>query len=249
MVLFVVAAFCLLLGLIIRRGKGLMLLAGYNTMPRAERDKIDKALLARRAGNLLFGMALGFALLGLSHYWRLPWLSGIILLLLLIVPFGFAAYMTPHALRSRTTWGSAVILVVVLVGVSLLFWYGEKELGFSVEADCLQITGMYGLRVDYGDIAALTLEEDWKTIENMAALRRINGYGGFTETRKGLFRSDELGRALLFVHASAAPVIRIDRGINREPVYISLKAPERTQLLFEDLHARYTEYTAARTTA
>lgn len=57
---FVIAATALLLmllGLYMLQGKGLFLIAGYNTMPKEEKAKYDGPALARFVGKLLFALA------------------------------------------------------------------------------------------------------------------------------------------------------------------------------------------------
>lgn len=52
----------LILGVAFRRGKWLLLIAGYNTLPKAERDGIDAGKLGRLSGNtMLIIAALSFA--------------------------------------------------------------------------------------------------------------------------------------------------------------------------------------------
>ncbi|MGM0898996.1 MAG: DUF3784 domain-containing protein [Bacillota bacterium] len=51
------ALFLVLLGLYMLQGKGLFLIAGYNTMPKEEKAKYDGPALARFVGKLLFALA------------------------------------------------------------------------------------------------------------------------------------------------------------------------------------------------
>ena len=53
----IVAAFFILLGILFRRGKGLSLVAGYNTMSKAQKEKIDSEKLSRYMSNLMFALA------------------------------------------------------------------------------------------------------------------------------------------------------------------------------------------------
>ena len=54
--LFIIAVF-LLLGVLFRKGKGMMLIAGYNTMSKAAREKIDENKLCRYMSRLMFALA------------------------------------------------------------------------------------------------------------------------------------------------------------------------------------------------
>lgn len=62
-----------ILGLFIKKGKGLMLIAGYNTLSKEERDKVNKEELSRTVGNLLIRMAIEILLLGVAINYRLKW--------------------------------------------------------------------------------------------------------------------------------------------------------------------------------
>ncbi len=50
----IVAGFFLVLGIVFISGKGAFLIAGYNTMPKAERDKYDAKGLCRFMGKGMF---------------------------------------------------------------------------------------------------------------------------------------------------------------------------------------------------
>lgn len=58
--MIVMAAFVFLfavLGFLLRSGRGAFLIAGYNTMSKAEKEKIDEKKLCRYMGNLMFLLA------------------------------------------------------------------------------------------------------------------------------------------------------------------------------------------------
>ena len=46
-----------ILGLVFRAGKGAFLIAGYNTAPKEEKDKIDEKKLCKAVGNLFLILA------------------------------------------------------------------------------------------------------------------------------------------------------------------------------------------------
>jgi hypothetical protein len=62
---------------------------------------------------------------------------------------------------------------------------------------------------------------------------KTNGYaaGG---TQKGYFRSDSLGKILLFVKSRSSPTIQIER-ISKEDIYISFPDGEKTRALYLEL--------------
>ncbi len=53
-----VAIIFIILGVLIKYGKMYFLIAGYNTMPKNEKEKYDIESIAKVFGNVMFGMAL-----------------------------------------------------------------------------------------------------------------------------------------------------------------------------------------------
>jgi len=67
-VLFVV------LGIVFRRGKASFLIAGYNTMTRAEKAKIDEKKLCRFVSGLMFVLAACWLVVAMSEVFHRLWL-------------------------------------------------------------------------------------------------------------------------------------------------------------------------------
>jgi len=65
------AAIFVILGILIKYGKMYFLIAGYNTMPKAEKARYDIAGIATLFRNVMFGMA---AII-ISGYFMAKWLS------------------------------------------------------------------------------------------------------------------------------------------------------------------------------
>ena len=56
--MIVAAIIFIILGVLIKYGKMYFLIAGYNTMPKKEKEKYDIEGIAKVFGNVMFGMAL-----------------------------------------------------------------------------------------------------------------------------------------------------------------------------------------------
>lgn len=56
--MIVTAIIFIVLGILIKYGKMYFLIAGYNTMPREDKEKYNIAGIATLFGNVMFGMAL-----------------------------------------------------------------------------------------------------------------------------------------------------------------------------------------------
>lgn len=53
-ILIFVAFLFLVIGIFLFKGKGLWLIAGYNTLPKEEQDKYDKNKLSKSVGSICF---------------------------------------------------------------------------------------------------------------------------------------------------------------------------------------------------
>lgn len=228
-----------ILGLFLKKGKGLMLLAGYNTMPKEERDKVDKEELSRVSGNLMLRMALATFLLGVTIHFGVGWATIMLLIAVIADPCVVAVRMSrrlPATAKTSKKTGliALVITAVVLIGVGIMFYYGEQDPGIKVLDNSIQIQGMYGRNISFSDVTNISLID--KSMKDIGTGRRDNGYGGFGQTLKGHFSSPDRGKFLLFVKSGSAPTIWIERQ-GREDVYISLGDGEKTISLYQELKA------------
>jgi len=124
--------------------------------------------------------------------------------------------------------------VVICVVIGIMFYMGEQEPTVRIHNDSIQISGMYGLSIDFAQVDDISLIE-----RNMGALgvgTRTNGYGGFNGTWKGNFHSIDYGNVLLFVRSRVSPTIHIERG-GAPDVFISFNDSGETTALYEEMIA------------
>lgn len=225
-----------ILGLCMRKGKGLMLLAGYNTMPKAERDKIDKKALSIMAGNLLLRMSLELALMGLAIYLGFTWAFAAFLIILIADPCILAVRLSRKTKNVSTSKTSRIIIVgitaICIIAVALMFITGEDEPSVIISHDAIQIEAMYGVNLDVSEIRAITLIDS--SMKDIGIGSRTNGYGGIGTTLRGHFHSDSLGDYLLFVKSDSSPTIFIECK-SRENIYLSFSNAETTLSIFNEL--------------
>jgi len=126
----------------------------------------------------------------------------------------------------------ASISVIIFIGLGIMFYYGEKEPDVSIYENHIQIKAMYGLTINFSEIAEVSLIVN--SMSNIGIGSRTNGYGGFGESLKGNFKSDTLGDIILFVNSKSSPTIKIER-IEQKDVYISYGNRESTEQLFRNL--------------
>ena len=62
-----IAILFLIFGLFLQKGKGAFLIAGYNTLPKKEKDKYDKDALCKFMSKVAFSMMVSFIILSVSN--------------------------------------------------------------------------------------------------------------------------------------------------------------------------------------
>lgn len=217
-----------------------MLLAGYNTLPKKEREKIDRKALSKTAGNLLLRVALELFLFGVAIHLRLKpaqiiFLIAFIADLCVTIFVMWRKYPGLMAFKSRAAAAvTAAVSAVAIIVVGGVFYFGEKEPAVSVTDAGLHIGGMYGADVAFSEITDISLLE--KSMNDLGVGLRVNGYGGLGDALKGHFSIDGAGRRLLFVRAESAPTILIRRAAS-EDIYISFSSAEKTKELYRQLDA------------
>lgn len=75
-----------------------------------------------------------------------------------------------------------------------------------------------------------------KSMSDIGIGTRTNGYGGIGVALKGNFKSDNLGKTLLFVQSKSSPTIKIER-TDKKDVYISFCNSESTEQLYREMIA------------
>jgi hypothetical protein len=90
---FLVVAVFVLLGVVFLNGKGLFLIAGYNTASKAEKETIDETKLCRYTGKLMFVLAGCFLVIAASDFTGRLWLMWVGLALFLIAVIGGVIWM------------------------------------------------------------------------------------------------------------------------------------------------------------
>ena len=90
------------LGVLFSKGKGAFLIAGYNTMPRAKKERYDQRALCRFMGKLMFALAGCWCPVVLGTVLDLGWLLGAGIAAFLAVIFGGMIYAnTGNRFRKR----------------------------------------------------------------------------------------------------------------------------------------------------
>ena len=236
------------LGVCFRRKKGLMLIAGYNTLSAKDRDKVDKDLLGKSTGNLMIRMAFYSLLIGVLIIVGVPYLPAVGVVAIVVdamtTSLRLSKKMPIDAMgnkkgknSNRSMKISVAVLIVVVVGILVMTAFGEKEPTVTFGDGSMTISGMYGLTINAGEIKSIAIDDAPISVIAKGAVR-TNGYGGFGNVMKGHFRSGSLGDFMLFVNSENTPTIRIDRKENTS-IFINFKSSEKAAAIFDEMRTHF----------
>ncbi len=231
--LYFIGALFILLAFGIKYFKWYFLIAGYNTMSKAQKDNVDIKGLGNLIGNFMFAIASIIFAGGLSNHYKLIWLQTILMvsifplsILLLIL-----AQKYDHNTKNKidkTSMGLVVgISIVAVVLSSLMIFYGAKEVNISLDSERIHIGGIYSKSIPLASIKEIELAEEIPKI-----LKKVNGFN-MGPILKGKFDLDGYGLSNLYIHSSKSPFIII----KTENTYyiINYKDPHKTNDLYKEL--------------
>ncbi|MDW5561582.1 MAG: DUF3784 domain-containing protein [Methanomassiliicoccus sp.] len=227
-------------------GRGAMLIAGFNTSPKAVQDSYDSAALARFVGMVLtifmFILLMGLEALVLFDAAIPFW---ILLIVSLTILSASVVYMNtgkrflrdgarpPSALitaadrkRNRRLM-IAVLAVIAIVLVAAFFFIGSGSVAASLDADSLHVSApMVNENVGYHSITSVELRHGFDDG------RRVNGFGG-TQVNSGSFENEEFGHYVLarYNGVDACIVVHRSGGV----LAFNLQTAEETERLYGEL--------------
>ena len=122
----------------------------------------------------------------------------------------------------------SIIIVIILLILILLNRYQGKSPGIILYEDYFNISGMYGLTVNYRDISNIEIVSEMPNIGI-----RTFGYN-FMSVCKGYFILENIGKAYLNLNLKNPPFIRIILE-NDACIFINLNNKKETTELFDNL--------------
>jgi len=210
-ILLLLAIFFGALGLMIRFFKWYWLIAGYNTMTKERKSKVDIEELGKFMGNMFFILAGVMAAGSVMAYFEVPGVSfavpvtmiALIVYMLIKAQQFDAGARNPDGTLNRSTKIILGSIFAFLVFIGVLIYAGTFGSEIVVGAESVQIKGLYGVEIMFADIQDIALEDSMPVI-----LRRTNGFsaGG---TLKGHFELQNVGGARLYVNVNNPPFIYI----------------------------------------
>jgi len=233
------AALLVLLGWAVKYKRAYWLIAGYNTMSAEKQAKVDAKGLGSFMGNMLFIMAaivlagFLFSFLGLHLAGTLAFAAILAVSIYMIVKAQKYDGNTRDA-QGRMTKGSkatiaAVLALLILLsaGVVSFFYHVGRPAEFSIQGGALEISGMYGKKINLAEINQVEL------LEKMPEITRKNNGLGVGYVRKGHFSLSGQGKAILNVNISKPPFIRLDTDSGL--FFINAGAEDATRELYQEI--------------
>jgi len=215
------------------------LISGINTATPQQKTKMNLPAICKTFG---IGMAViggVFLLCGVMTYLGLEWAA--------IAAFGVLLagmwYMICHLQRYdgnnykedgqpkkryyAVIGGVSLFMIATCSFVAVLFAATLKSPEVILTQEGIEIRGMYGTEIPKEQIMGI------ERVSPPAIALKTNGSAVF-EAYKGYFTTEEYGPALIYARQSGGEWIVLPR-TEGEPILLSLKAPEDTSALYEEL--------------
>lgn len=229
----------IVLGFLVKRFP--VLIAGYNTMSKEQKENVDVNGLGRYMrwcliclGCVVIALSIIFTLLHLTAYLSLV----IIVLLFVVLPFvvvGATKYDHNEKRRPRIIYVAFIVIFIVLVvsGCTWLLIYGSKPTVVSVNDFVIRFEGMERSTLKVTAIASVELTDSIPAIRG-----KVRGFD-YMSVRKGNFRLNDYGICKMYTHSSKGPYILI-KTIDDKTFIINYKEPEKVKELYDRICAAQT---------
>ena len=231
------------IGLAVHVFKMYFLIAGYNTMPKEQQEKVDVKGLGRMMGIysyingaifIIAGILLGYGIdEGLTVAVIFVAVSTIFIV---IKAQKFSADAVNEdgkmkkGARKKGVW-SAAFIIVTFIFVGILLVYSSQATKMTILDEGIQIHGMYGEVYAWDDIKNIELREELPTIE-----KRTNG-AAVGANLKGHFRTSEYGAVKLFLNKDHPPFIYLET--EEKMVIFNRKNSQETQEIFKEITGKW----------
>ncbi|MGI6421157.1 MAG: DUF3784 domain-containing protein [Syntrophomonadaceae bacterium] len=225
------------LGLAVHRFKWYFLIAGYNTMSKEKKAKVDVEGLGRLMGMYSYTNGSILIVMGFLHALGLKasltpailfFSISTIYILIKAQKYDGNIYDEKGKLREGA-WKQlalpVVVIVVTIIFVAVLMFFSSQSTKVTFLEQGIEIHGMYGQLYAWEIIDRVELREELPAIE-----MRTNG-SAVGSKLKGYFRTRELGKVKLFVDTEKPPFIylKTDEGI----IIFNMDKADQTQEIFK----------------
>ena len=240
--------------LLLLRGKGAFFLIGGDYFISKEvLAKYDEKAMSRFIGLSLLWMTCCVILLLFSIHSGIAWMSYYAVGIITVSACALVIYASTEnrfykkgfrkeKRENNNLWLIAsekirlcLVAIAVFLGipaVPVFVSLKEKEPTVEIIGGGIEISGDYGLRIDFTKVTDISLMEN-----HVRLTRRTNGYAT-PSTQRGYFLSDEYGSVLVFRRSGPSPTIHIKRN-DKEDVFLKLNNEEATRTLYNEMKTAF----------
>jgi len=234
--------FFIVLGLVVHVFKWHFLIAGYNTMSKEKKAKVDTVSLGRLMGIYCYINGAVYIISGVLHALGFEIIiipAGIVFIistLYLVIKaqkYDYNNYDENGKLSKKALWQIALfigIIAIVMIFVTVLMIFSLQPAKVSYLSEGLQIRGMYGDVYDWDLIESAEL-----LIELPDIIARTNG-SAVGQHLKGYFHTKQMGRVKLHVNTHTPPFINLktDKGI----IIFNAKNEDETLRIYSNIKSK-----------
>ena len=228
---------CILIGLGVLMKRFPMLIAGYNTLSKEEKENIDAKGLSTFMCYSLVGMGIVpllvyYICLGIGHA---DWAGMSLLIPLAYIPFLiYKANTYDHNPPKKSRKVVVTLSIVTVILVAILMSYGMSPTKVRMENGKVIFTGMFGTSLPLNDFVGVRLTDTLPTIS-----LRLNGLsvGGIN---KGKFKLNKGGSCFMYLSSSHKPYIAFKDKAGKEIFYNS-KDSITTLQVYQDMKRLFRE--------
>ncbi|NLK52885.1 MAG: DUF3784 domain-containing protein [Syntrophomonadaceae bacterium] len=239
---FIIAASFILIGLAVHVFKWYFLIAGYNTMPKEKKEKVNTEALGRLMGFYSYANGFVFLVTGILYALDIKIgmtpamvFLGVSTVYLLIKAQKYDGNLFDEKGKLRKGAGKELaiplsILLVTFLVVAVIMFFSSQPTQVTFLEEGLQVHGMYGEIYAWESIEEIELLETLPNIE-----MRTNG-SALGSHLKGNFRTTEFGAVKLFVNGKIPPFVYL--ASNGKTVIFNLEDSQKTEDTYEEILRR-----------
>lgn len=239
---FIIAASFILIGLAVHVFKWYFLIAGYNTMPKEKKEKVNTEALGRLMGFYSYANGFVFLVTGILYALDIKIgmtpamvFLGVSTVYLLIKAQKYDGNLFDEKGKLRKGAGKELaiplsILLVTFLAVAVIMFFSSQPTQVTFLEEGLQVHGMYGEIYAWESIEEIELLETLPNIE-----MRTNG-SALGSHLKGNFRTTEFGAVKLFVNGKIPPFVYL--ASNGKTVIFNLEDSQKTEDTYEEILRR-----------
>lgn len=216
-------------------------IAGYSGLSPEQKKNYNELELCRLVSKILVGCCIGLILIVIDIRFHTGFLIPTGMAITLISALGGSLLINvgkrlnhqdeAHAVLNKKGRNATILVAIsgalLTIAIGFFFYYGNRQPIIDFTDGKMVVRALYGTKVPLSDIENVILIEE--SMETIDPGRRTNGYSGGDGNLRGHFE-----KGLLFVYASQAPTILIERSEDSD-IYLSFKRIAHTKDLYDQL--------------